>query len=602
MKLNRLAPLTFGLTAALSSLSFTGTGTALAQQGTPPPGYPGYPQQGYPQPGYPQPGYPGYPQPGYPQPGYPQQGYPQQGYPQPGYPQQGYPQPGYPAAPQQPAAPALPPGPARLDLTTTSGEARAATFSCGEALDNYRLDVARRLCAEALAKDPELALAHAFAAEAAPTLEAAVKALDQAEEAMRKRPPSPGERLLVAAIRGLRLGRYQDARQALEALQGVLSADRRPYVYRGRLRHRTGDIDGALADYKKAGELDAGYGPTHNAIGYIYMARGKMEEAAAAFGKYVELSPKEPNAHDSMAQLLLRRGDAAGAEAAARKALKLDSRFLPAHAKLGDALLFQGKSIEARKAYGVLEAASEDAALRHEGAMRAARSYLFEGAGLLSALAVTNAERGLSSEVEAAKKAGRIGDQVHALLELGRVQVERGALLEAGRTARSLGELLSPGSGSGGAGAKGAALTAEERARSGAELVVLRALILSGIGERELAEERAQDLSKKGPAGQAREQELRGDIAARAGDGKAAAALLGQASRPTMKLALALALATGKQDADLTRARAIMEELGKRTVNDLEGALTRGRARAWLKANPAPAGEAKDAPKDAARI
>jgi hypothetical protein len=192
--------------------------------------------------------------------------------------------------------------------------------------------------------------------------------------------------------------------------------------------------------------------------------------------------------------------------------------------------------------------------------------------------------------VEAAKKAGRLGDQVHALFELGRVQVERGALLEAGRTARTLGELLSSGS----------ALTAEEKAKWGAELLILRALILAGIGERELAEGRAQELSQRGPAGRAREQELRGDIAARAGDGKAAAALLGQASRPTMKLALALALATGKQDADLSRARGIMEELGKRTINDLEGALTRGRAKAWLQANPAPPGaDAKEAPKDA---
>lgn len=44
-----------------------------------------------------------------------------------------------------------------------------------------------------------------------------------------------------------------------------------------------------------------------------------------------------------------------------------------------------------------------------------------------------------------------------------------------------------------------------------------------------------------------------------------------------------------------------MDELGKRMVVDLEGALTRGRARAWLKANPEPKDGGKDGSKENAK-
>ena len=80
----------------------------------------------------------------------------------------------------------------------------------------------------------------------------------------------------------------------------------------------------------------------------------------------------------------------------------------------------------------------------------------------------------------------------------------------------------------------------------------------------------------------------------RDGDRQAVVSLLEQSQRPTAKLALALALGGGKpgEQIDFTKAHALMEELSKRSLNDLETALTRGRARAWLKQNP----ESKDKP------
>lgn len=553
------------LPAVLAGLFLCSAGApALAQ-------YPPYPQPGYqPYPAYPQPG----PPPAYPAPGYPQPG----SAPGPAYPP--------PQAPAPPGPAATPAEPAKLALTTSNEEARAQALLCLEALDNFRMEAARARCGEAVAKDPLLALGHAFLAEAQSGDEAR-RGFLEAQDALQKRSVSEPERLLLMALRALHDNRLAEARHALDELVAAVPGETRAYVYRGRLRQRLGELDGALADYNHAAELAPKYGPIYNSIGYLQLQRGKMEDAAKAFARYIELSPKEPNAHDSMAYFLLRKSDAAGAAEEARKALDLDGRFLPAHGKLGDALLFLGKGAQARRSYAALEAA-DDPAFRHDGAMRSARSYLFEGAGLASRQAMTTVEKALSAEAEAAHKAHRRADQVHALWELGRLQVERNALFEAGHTARSIADLLRPdASAQGGAGD----LSEDDRFRLGLDLLALRALVLAGASERGLAEARAQEMEARVPrpsaALKARVQELLGDVAARCGDAKTALALLDKAGRPTMRMALARALAAGKEPRDPARARAIMEELSKRTINDLEGALTRSGARLWLKENPA---------------
>ncbi|MCS6912493.1 MAG: tetratricopeptide repeat protein [Myxococcota bacterium] len=590
------APLTLLLAAAVFHGEATAQSPPAPVQSPPVQGYP-LPNQPY---GYPPPNQPyGYPPPNQPY-GYPLGGQPTS----PGRPEQGPVQ----ASPQPPAgqAPA-----ARLTVTTPVEAARTATLACIDALDNYRLEAARELCGEAVAKDPQLALAHALLAEATLVPDAARKILVEAQEALSKRPVSDGERLLVLAIRAMRENRLGEARRHLDTLCSILAGEPRVLFYRGRLRQRVGDMEGALADYRRAVEVDDKFGPGYNALGYAHLARGQLDEAKAAFERYVQLSPKEANAYDSLAEALLRRGEVQAAAEAARKAVELDGKFLPARAKLGDALLFLGKGPQARREYGVMEA-SADAAARHEGAMRTARSYLFEGPGLGHAAAMATVERALLAEAEASRKAGRRGDQIHALMELARLQVERNALADAGHTVRTIAELLErsqppmpdkdgkeqrdegPGEGGRTAGnSDGAALLSEdERVRWGTELLALRALMLVAIGEPELAEARVKEMEArlKGPAGRQRVQELRGDLAARSGDARTAVALLDKATRPTLRLALALALAAGKagEQADPARARAIMEELSRRTINDLEGALSRSRARSWLKANPAP--------------
>jgi predicted Zn-dependent protease len=475
------------------------------------------------------------------------------------YPQnQGY---GYP--------PPQPPAPAKLTLSTTNEGAQSATWACADAADRSRLELARQKCGEALAKEETLAVAHAFLSTVAPP-ELAKTEIDRALQLVAR--SSVPERILVEAIRAQREGRTADGRKLLDQLAQAVPGEPRALLWRGRMKRLAGDTAGAVHDLKKAIELDGKLAVAYGEMSLSLTQRGQLDDAAVFSKKYGDLAPNEPDAFAVAARLALRRGDLAEVQALCKKALAADDKFLQAHALLGDALLFSGKSRDARKELDFLVAA-DDPAVHHEGAMRQARSWIYEGREV-------EAERAYTAEADTAQKTHRPGDQLDALLEAARVQLDRGALADSGQTLRQAGALLTQ---------KELPVAEADRKRAQPEIAALRMMILGAVGERQLAEQRAEELAGllgKTPEAASRVTALRGWIAARNGDDKSAMVDLAVAAQPTLRMALALcAIRAG----DSGRAQAIMEELSKRLENDLEGALTRPRALAWLRQSAAPA-------------
>ncbi len=489
----------------------------------------------------------------------PPQTYPQQPYPYGapyGYPPQYQYPPGYPASPEPPETPLS------FTLTTRDDGARVDALACVEAIEDRHLDVARRRCTEAIAKDEQFALAHFWLSLAADTPSTAREELAKAVRAAAQ--VSPGERLMIDGWRAWRNAQLDEARRAYEELCRLYPSEKRAFVQRGLFRQvALGELEGAIGDYRKALALDDHYAAGQNYLGFALAAQGKLDEAQTALKRYTELAPTEPNAFDSLARLALEMGKLEQAATDARKALALDGKFLTAHAVLGDALLFSGKGKEARREYAALHEAS-DPALRHDGAMREARSFLFEERFL-------EAEKGLIKEAAVSSKAGRAVDAAAAFLEAARSQVERSALGEAGRGIKEASELL-------------ANLDAWDLRQLQANVAEMRALALASLNERELAETRAEEMRRQEvlPGGEARAKAVRGWIAYRVGDDKAAFAGLEHAVLPTLRYAYALALA---RNGDTARARTLMEALARRTNNDVATGLARPRAAAWLKSN-----------------
>ena len=482
-----------------------------------------------------------------------------------------------------------------LTVTAKNDAAKEALFGCLDAMDNFRPDLVLKRCQEALEKDDQLPLAHALLAQVSASAKKN-KHLAAAKTIVREVPG--GERLFTDGMIALAEDQRAVAKAAFYAFVEQLPGEKRAHYYRGLLRFRFSDLEGAEADFRKAIELDGKFGAAHNALGYVLLRREKSDEAAKSFAKYVEVSPKEGNAHDSLAALHLRKGDFGLAVEAARKAVELDGKFFRAHLRLGDALLLQGNPIMARKAYAPV-LASPNPNEHFEAALHVAASRLFEGLGLPTAKALADAEKDLWAEVETAKKLVRRADQAQALALIARLQLERGAVVEAGKTAAALREVVekneTPTTDAGDTAAP--TLSADEKNRFAVEVLWLRALLFQAVSEREQALVQAQAIEKelRGKAGERIAEDLRGELAARMGNRQLTVNHLSSSTRPQSRLALALALGGGKpgEQIDLAKTRSIMEELGRRHIVDVEGGLTRGRARQWLKQNPAPTAENK---------
>ncbi|MDB4971589.1 MAG: Tetratricopeptide repeat protein [Myxococcales bacterium] len=496
----------------------------------------------------------------------------QQQYPYYPPPQQPYPSYPPPQAVQRPVAPPPAPALARLTLATRSMEVAQLVTACANAIDNYHLDVARKKCGAALAKEDSLAFAHYLSAQAnAPDV--AQKEIARAAELSKT--ASRGEQLFIEGYRAMLQARTADARRTYDELVKVLPGDARALVARGQFKQTTlEDSDGAVADYARAVELDPKYPAAYNFLAFALADAGRLDEAQAALKKYVDLAPNEANAYDSLASMAMRRGATDEAIAQAKKALTVDTNFVVTHSVLGDALLFSGKGKEARRSYAAL-IATDDPPVHHDGAMREARSWLFDGR-------FGDGERALAAEADLSAKTKRPGDQADALVELARVQLDRGALAEAGQSLRQARAALD-------APDTTSLMSETERRRLSAEALHVRAMVLGAIGERQLGEQRAEEMGVAlklagDPHAGAKATSLKGWVAARNGDDKAALGELAQATRPTLRLAYALAMVRAK---DEDKARTVIDELARRMVNDMEGALTRPRAAAWLKQHQA---------------
>ena len=122
------------------------------------------------------------------------------------------------------------------------------------------------------------------------------------------------------------------------------------------LRER-GDLDGAIAEYKKAIAIDPDYGDAHYSLGYAYHLKAaqmnpvtprqldeahpvqtyvrkwergirEMELAIAEFKKVVQLEPKAPDAHFKLALVYDNKGDYKEACDEYRRVIELDPRGL----------------------------------------------------------------------------------------------------------------------------------------------------------------------------------------------------------------------------------------------------------------------------------
>jgi serine/threonine-protein kinase len=158
-------------------------------------------------------------------------------------------------------------------------------------------------------------------------------------KAARARRPDVGVNLATALLRS---GRVREGLDLLAWLFRERPDHPSLHLAQGKALYEKHDLDGAIACYQKALDLDPKNAQAHNNLGAALYAKGDLDGAIACWKKALGLAPKYAYAHSNLGTALKDKGDLGGAIACYQKALGLDPKKAYAHNNLGNALMAKG--------------------------------------------------------------------------------------------------------------------------------------------------------------------------------------------------------------------------------------------------------------------
>jgi tetratricopeptide (TPR) repeat protein len=221
------------------------------------------------------------------------------------------------------------PGPKIVDLTTSSMEAYNFYLKAKEAYDNFFYVEARKFAEQAVAVDPEFAIAYLLLSQAARQLydyparkDALEKAKTYSERATEK------ERLFIEAYYASVIERDVAKRlRLLKELAAKYPDDAKAHSELGDYYSGYGSYQEAVSEYEKAVAIDPRSGYAINQLGYEYARMGNFAKALQCFERYAELNPGLPNPIDSIAEMNIFMGNLDEAVAKYRAVLTMRPDF-----------------------------------------------------------------------------------------------------------------------------------------------------------------------------------------------------------------------------------------------------------------------------------
>lgn len=315
------------------------------------------------------------------------------------------------------------PAAGKLPITTASEDARKLYLQGRDLLEKLRGTDARQLFEQAVAKDPNFALAHIGLANTSGTTKEFIDATTRA--AALAGTVSEGERHLILALEAGLKGDPKGNLTHLTELVRLLPNDERAHTLLGNLYFGRQDYDKAITHYVKATALNAEFSTPYNQMGYAYRFLERFTEAEAAFKKYTEMIPGDPNPYDSYAELLLKMGRFDESIKAYEKALAIDSNFVNSHVGIGSNALAMGKPDQARAAFAKLAKVARTTGERRLARFWTAAAYVHEGATDKAIAELTAGYALAEAEHDAGTMSGDLVQMGDVLREAGRLDDAR---------------------------------------------------------------------------------------------------------------------------------------------------------------------------------
>ncbi|HET9734079.1 MAG TPA: tetratricopeptide repeat protein [Burkholderiales bacterium] len=218
-----------------------------------------------------------------------------------------------------------------------------------EAYERGELEVSRRLCEAALARQPGAraqCLMAAIAADAGRTEEG----LEWTRRAQASDPSAAGPHYVAGRLwQGA--GRLADAEASYRRAIALQPGHARAYNNLGGVLHMQGNLDGALAAYRKALDLEPGLAQANQNYASIVRDTGVLERAAQGYRRQTLANPRDALAFNDLGNTLRELGRHDEALAAYAQALAIEPELAEAHFSRAFVLLLRGEYAEGWREY-----------------------------------------------------------------------------------------------------------------------------------------------------------------------------------------------------------------------------------------------------------
>ncbi|MDX1662070.1 MAG: tetratricopeptide repeat protein [Gemmatimonadota bacterium] len=318
-------------------------------------------------------------------------------------------------------------GAEELPVTTASDEARTHYLAGQRALDMGDVDGARAHFEEAIAADPEFAMAYYGLASSANSFESFKENMELASE--KAAGASEAER---AQIDQMRAGFEDDAegeQAAATRLTELAPNSPRAWMALAAVQSNMNDEAAARESLKKAAEIDPEFAPAHMALGnsYMFVEPIDLAEAQTHIERAAELEPDEAIVHDLLGDVHRAQGNLQKAAEEYGRTAELDPESGNGYQQRGHVHTFLGNWEQARADYDqAIEIESGKNAAAQFGVYRALVS-VHEG----NPEAAVDELESLVSEIEGMDIPNTRGPRIFALNTLAAIALHNGMLERA---------------------------------------------------------------------------------------------------------------------------------------------------------------------------